>query len=195
MNNEELDRLLKSARVPEREPEFWSDFPRSVTAAIRRGAATSRTDVPERSSRKWAYAAWGFGLAAACVVISLALGVWRGNNSGVATSTMAEAKTYYREIEKLFPNQVRAIVFDRQGAHLVLADHADVPGSPALFVKICGANDCERVITFSGQEFQFEGKQYEVLADEAGRVMLVGDNRVWSGDEAAGSIKIEARLL
>jgi hypothetical protein len=196
MNNDELDQMLKSACVPERGEDFWNAFPSSVTMALRRRVETdSREASSQVRHRKWTYAAWGVGLAAACLVACFALGVWRGANGEGSSGATADARKYYREIERLFPNQVRAIVFDRQGAHLVLADRADVPGSPALFVKICGINGCERVVTFSGQQIQFEGEKYEVLADEKGGVILVGDKRVWAGGMASGPVKIEAQVL
>jgi hypothetical protein len=126
------------------------------------------------------------------------VGFWRGKESGLNTQQLAEARKYYHEIEGLFPNQVKAIVFDQKGAHLVLSESPNVPNSPPLLVKICGPEGCKGFITFSGQNIQANGETYQVLATTDGQVMLVGKTSVWAGNDTANlaqSLKIEAKPL
>src|SRR4051794_17460263 len=117
MNGPELDQLLKSARVPERTDDYWNDFPKEVTVAIRRQAT-----VPVRPESKPLFnlgplSAWGISVAAVCIIAGLALGLWRAHQATALARQLVEARKYYGEIQALFPNQVRAIVFDGQGAH------------------------------------------------------------------------------
>ena len=195
MKPDELDELLKSARVPDRSGEYWENFSRDVTSRIRRQDASARGELCSPRGARWRVAAWGFGLAAVFFFLGLYLGFWRGRDSGVNSGQMAEVKKYYREIEALFPNQVRAIVFDQQGPHLLLSEQADVPKSPALFLKICGPKGCESLVTFSGQSIKVNGEQFEVLADAQGKVIVVGNNRVWAGGDNSGPIRIQSNPL
>lgn len=214
MNNSELDKLLKSEAVPDRPREYWDQFPKKtlVAARSRLGGATAARDrdVAVKARERWSWAAvlrprWalpGAGLAAACLVV-LALGLWRREqpaspHSGFGEQQVAKAQKYYREIEDMFPNQVRAIVFDQQGTHLMLADGADIPPSPPLLVKICGRAGCQQFITFSGQQIRVNGELCDVLVDRNGGVILSGQGLFWSSETASEtnpSLKIEARRL
>lgn len=195
MKPDELDELLKSARVPDRSGEYWENFSRDVTSQIRRRDASARGEWLTSRGVKWRVAAWGIGLAVVCGLLGLHSGFWRGRDAGIDSGQMAEVKKYYREIEALFPNQVRAIVFDQQGPHLVLSERADIPKSPALFLKICGPKGCESLVTFSGQNIKVNGEQFEVLADAQGKVIVVGNNRVWAGGDNSGPIRIQSKPL
>ena len=195
MNSEELNEFLKSAKTPNRPADYWNDFPRQVTTALRRGRGTGgQTERTMHRPLKWRFA-WGLAFAGVFVLIGFALGFWRGHDSGINAGQLAEVKKYYREIEALFPNQVQAISFDRQGPHLVLSERADVPRSPALFVEVCGPKGCESFVTFSGQKIKFGGQQLEILADAEGKVIVVGDKRVWAGGNDSGPIRVQSRPL
>ncbi|HTA31520.1 MAG TPA: hypothetical protein VK731_13595 [Candidatus Cybelea sp.] len=166
-----------------------------MTTALRRGRRTG--EQAERAVHRpfKLRFAWALALAGVFVLIGFGLGFWRGRDSGINTGQLAEVKKYYREIEALFPNQVQAIAFDRQGPHLVLSEQADVPRSPALFVKVCGPKGCESFVTFSGQKIKFGGQQFEILADAEGKVIVVGDKRAWAGGNDSGPIRVQSRPL
>lgn len=216
MNDAQLNDVLKRATVPEREAGYWEQFPGRVTAEVERRrkaaraesrpAATTPTLTGRRTPWSWASVlrfrgakpAFAFGLAAVCIAVGFVLGFWKGHHAPGEGSQLAEARKYLREIEALFPNQVQAIVFDQQGTHLVLAQEPNLAASPALYLKICGPNGCQRVITFSGQQIRVNGDVCEVLADGRGGVLLVGRQLVWSSDQAragGGRYRIEARAL
>ena len=98
----------------------------------------------------------------------------------------------------LFPNQVQAIVFDVAGAHLILAERSNIPDSPALYLKICAADGCQEIVTFSGNVVRINGESFEVLVSGSGVVMLLGQSVVWSSSEpskGAGRLRIAARAL
>jgi hypothetical protein len=192
MTNAELDKLLKSAPTPERDAEYWDDFPGRVTRQLNPVRSPGFSRLGPHPTRRWA---WGLGLAAACAVAGFLLGSWR-TRVAAEERQWAAMQTYFREISAMFPNQLQAIVIDERGPRLVLSEQPDVPTSEPLFVRICRAQGCQSFITFSGQQIQVNGERYEVLSDARGHVLLVGQKLVWSSAEpSAGRLpyRIQAR--
>jgi hypothetical protein len=173
-----LDELLKRVEVPNHSPGYWEAFPKRVTAQIVGGSRSVATAALRPS---WA---WGFALATACLGITLGVGLW------LLARRPAGPKyaKLYREIEAMFPNQVRAIAVDQQGVRLDLADKPDVPASSPLLVNVCRGRQCRAFITFSGQQIRVNGENWEVLADGKGGVFVVGKRSVWSSEEPARQV-------
>jgi hypothetical protein len=197
MNNQDLHEVLKSVSVPDQPPEYWAEFPQRVSRQLRRPEQRAQGFESRRVAKRFV-PAWGIGLALVCVVIAWAFGFWSRKHSPASAQQLAQERKYFREIEALFPNQVQAITFDQQGAHLVLAPEPNVPSSPALYLKICGAEGCQRFITFSGQQIRINGDACEVLVDRQGAVLLVGRDFLWSSSAKAGEkalYRIEAKPL
>ena len=173
MTNRELDELLKSAPVPQRDTEYWDAFPRRVIQGLERSSnqqsrsssASRRAGEPAWTAALWPKAAFAVGLAAVCLVIGLLIGLHQGRRPPGNDLQLAEARKCYGEIELLFPNQVQALVLDATGGHLVLAAEPNVPKSAPLYVKICGTRGCQRFVTFSGQRIAVNGTFFEVLVD------------------------------
>jgi hypothetical protein len=191
MNNEELDQLLKKTDVPKRDAGYWEEFPNQVTREIRRGAPVSETTGRRMNWKIWA----GVGLATACLIGTFFLGVWKGQNQHRSNGDFdtAAARKYFHELEAMFPNRVRAVVFDERGAHLMLSDNADVPRSAGVFLKICDGQQCQKMITFSGQQIQWRGETFEVLTDQQGHVILSGEHSVFSSSrQIANSPRVES---
>jgi hypothetical protein len=212
MNNRELEQLLKSAPTPQWPEEYRSQFPRRVMAKIHwRGTAnpeavgtrSTASQTPYKTGTRWnaslpRLATLGFGLAAVCIILGFVLGSWHGRRGLTDAQELAQARRCYREIAGLFPNQLQGIVFDQQGAKLVLADKPDVPPSPPLYVKICGPAGCNSFVTFSGQQIRVNGDVFEVLVDHRGDVLVVGRNSAWSSEHSAantGRYRITAKPL
>jgi hypothetical protein len=197
MNQNELDRLLKSARPPERTEEYWREFPNRITSQLHRQTQASAALRGGRKLRP--LLAWGLGLATVCIAVGFIMKPQPQLKSHavlpVKKNQLAEARKCYSELEALFPNQLQSIVFGRQGPRMVLADKANVPVSTPLYLRICGLGGCEAFITFSGQQIQVNGEDCEVLADAEGRVILVGNDRVWSETDPSAAIQIEAMPL
>jgi len=93
---------------------------------------------------------------------------------------------------------VQALILDEHGFQFVLAEKADIPDSPAIYLKICGPTACRQFITFSGQQIQVNGDVCDVLADAEGNIILAGKHLVWTSESqvaGTGSFRIEARSL
>jgi hypothetical protein len=196
MNNSDLEKLLRSARVPERPADFWENLPKRVTAKAH--WQTRRKKESSAQPRSRTSLAWAVCIAAACVLIVLPVWISRNRPVQPAGSQLAQAQKYFREIEQLFPNQVRAIIIDDKGPQLVLSDQANVPDETPLYLKICGSRGCQQFVTFSGQQIRVNGETCDVLLDAEGNVLLVGRQIVWSSDSATrdtGGYRIEARRL
>jgi hypothetical protein len=194
MNDNDLEKKLKAARVPEREEDYWESFPRLVSAKLRTAPAGRPT-----VERHWlSRLAWGGGLAFACLMIGFALGHWHGLKQKSDPYALLQNGKMLREVLTLFPNRVRAIVQDEHGVQLVLSDQADVPASTPIYVRICDGRQCSSLVTFSGQELEIAGQKVTVLADAQGGVIVAGPRFAWSSDRpggASGGLKIEARNL
>jgi hypothetical protein len=204
MKDSELDQILKSAPVPDRPQAYWDQFSARVLATVqwlqsRQPAEAALPDGEPFDLRpRLRFATVSLALAAILLLLGSALLILPARRHPITNSQLATARKYFREIEALFPNQVRAIVFDRQGPHLALAERADVPASAPLFLRICVDNGCRDYLTFSGQEIQLDGQTLTVLADAHGGIILAGSQFVWSstariGD--SGDLRIEARNL
>lgn len=195
MNTDDLEKLLRTVVVPERDEEYWERFPAGVTRRLRHVP----DGVAPRSVRRPSFGLrWGLGFATACLAVGLAVGFWSGRRTVAESPELVAMRTYFREIEALFPNQVRSLVIDEQGPRLVLAESANVPRSQPLYVKICGPAGCKRFLTFSGQQIRVNGDTYEVLADGEGGIILLGTNSAWNNTQRAAmkpGYEVEARPL
>jgi hypothetical protein len=192
MNNSELERKLKAARVPEWAEEYWDAFPRRVMSQLKRSS-------PRRvAGRYWMpRLAWASGVL---VCLGVALGIAHRSRSDKADTSLAllQNEKVVREVLSLFPNRVRAIVQDEHGLQLVLSDRPDVPTSPPLWIKFCDGRHCRAAVTFSGQELQIDGEKVQVLADARGGVMLVGNRLFWQSAEpnrVPQNLRFQARPL
>lgn len=176
MTNNELERLLKTSKAPHRDNLFWENLSENVIRRIQQRPPESDAMRPKLRSN---FAPWGIGLATTCLIV----GFWFGFHNPSSRDTkkqLAAARKYFREVESLFPNQMRAIVFENGEARLLLSDKPDVPASSPLFVKICSGKNCRSLVTFSGQQIQINGESFEILSDHKGDILLVGNKSIWS---------------
>lgn len=186
MNNNELDRLLKQASQPEPPAGLTRNLPGRVTARLRHGSSSQSLEMPFRRH------AWVWGLATACVILgAFVVGFWRGQQSAFDPGQLADARRYLHETQALFPNQVKAIIFDKNGPHLVLSEKPDVGASLPVFMTVSNAQTAESIITYSGQQINIHGEPYDVLLNGNNEVFLVGKTRVWSKNSRSGWGKTE----
>ncbi|MCP5534092.1 MAG: hypothetical protein H7A48_13050 [Akkermansiaceae bacterium] len=103
-----------------------------------------------------------------------------------------------REFSALYPNQIRAIIQNDSGIQLELAENTNVKSGRPVLLKVCEPEGCEEIITFGGQSIEVAGHQVTVRTDAEGRVILDGDQLIWSSDlkrNPAPGIHIESHRL
>jgi hypothetical protein len=194
MNNSELNKILKAARVPGRPEKFWAEFPQRVSARLHWKARSSQ----EPAGHWFPRLAWVLGGVAACLLAGFFIGHWRGRTETLAEKGVLQNGKVIREMLATFPNRVRAIVQNEHGLSLVLSDKENVPVSTPLWVQVCDGKHCTAMVTFSGQEVRVGQQNVTILADPGGKIILAGDGFLWSNGKALladGKLKIEAKAL
>ena len=189
--NDDLNNVLKSAKVPERSSGYWEHFPKRVTARLSdpRQSGTA-------ASGNWR---WTLGWSVAGIACGLLLALFFFQRRPTAQTDYAKL---YREIATMFPHQIRAIVADKNGVRVVLADAPNLPPATPLLVNVCAAQQCSYVITFSGQQIPVGTGAADVLTDGSGNIILAGRRFVWSSAEPSqdigryriGASRLEAAL-
>jgi hypothetical protein len=115
MKNTDLDLEIKGLRVPERDPRFWEDFEDRVLKELRTTPANHTP--PEPMLQRLA---WGFGVALACVVLSISTG-----QSGLPKRlyhAVVKHEHALSESVRQFPGHVCALMQDEHGMWKVMED-------------------------------------------------------------------------
>jgi hypothetical protein len=190
MNPEDMDRLLREARVPERSEGYWNDFPARV---IERTRTERMAALRPRQ--------WRLGIAAAlAAAFGLVAGFafWhRHLPSADAYGSLRDGRVL-RELQTRYPGRLQAIIQDGSGLHTQLSESADVSESAPILLEIRDGKDERVVVTFSGQLVRCGDRNVMVLSDLGGQVMLVGDGFFWSRQASsglAGMIHIRAEQI
>lgn len=160
----------------------------ATDAAIIKAARQRMAGIRARKiapSIRWAL--WPLA-AAACLLLVLLTKRPPATPPATASDLQDEAAIIFREVSALYPNQVRAITRGRDGLRLTLADEPDLePGKPFV-LRVCKNSACEDIITFSGQQITVAGHDVTLRADSDGRVILQGDELLWSSDSQESSL-------
>jgi hypothetical protein len=173
----------------------------STDAAILESARARMAGI--RANRRFPIAAWLLWplAAAACFLVAW---LTLGQPTPIAPSRPALAKEedaasiILREFSALYPNQIKAIIRSGTGIQLELADQPGPERGKPLVLKVCDPHGCEEIITFSGQSIEIAGRSVTVRAENGNRVILDGDEFLWSSDfngNPAPGIHIESRRL
>src|SRR5438034_7083998 len=150
MNNRELNDLLRAVKVPEPPQDYWDEFPGDLTRIARPSPSSAQvTRAPGLLQRRSRWRA-AIAFAAACITAAFVI-VYNVGNKSRPDQPIVSIEKCLHEVEALFPNQVRAIIFEKSGARLLLSDAPDVPGAMPVYLKVCDGNVCQHIVTFSGQ--------------------------------------------
>lgn len=194
MNDEHLDRLLRSTRPPTRSAGYWDSFPETIQRRLRREAGSLST-TSEQRSHSWLPLPW---LAPGIAVVAVGLWLlWPGTPASEPAEFTASELQAYREIWSqitgVFPHQVRAVILGPDGPQVVLSDQPNLPASPPVVLRRCASDGCRTALTFSGQAVHLGNRQLEVLTDSHGGVIVADEEMVWP--MSGGSLHLSARLL
>jgi len=195
MTAKDLDAHLRAVPVPAKPPEYWEEFPLRVRAACSRPqgsepTATGHWQQPMPGRLPWN---WLAPAAVAGFVLAGAVLGFLPSTSRISREEEAGYSEVWREVDALFPHQVRSVVFGPGGPELVLSEQANLPAEPTLVVRGCGPAGCTTALTRSGQQVVLGGERLDVLQDAQGNVLVAGSTAVWP--LAPGSLKIQARVL
>jgi hypothetical protein len=192
MNKDDLDRILKGAKAPERQDDYWNEFPARVIRGLQSGSPSLSRARPSP---------WRLGGAlAAAAALGLVIGfaLWhRHQPQGDDYASLRDGRVL-REMQIQYPGRLQAVIQDQDGLHTQLSEAADVPMSDPVLLEIRDGRDHRVVVTFSGQLVRCGGKNVMVLSDAAGQVMLVGEGFFWSRQASAGlsqALKIQAEQM
>jgi len=196
MNDPELDKLLRSAKVPQQTEEQKAEFPADVVRQLSR--PQGRVAAPEVKRPR--FSLWATGFALACLVIGFMVG--RFPDKPIASpQAAAKAPDYaklFKEVAVLFPDRLRGVVVRGGEMELVLADQPERTATNPLLVEICHNGLCRTVITFSGQKLDIDGRSIEVLTGANDRVIVLADNQLWTSQnpsQVVDGLRINAHLL
>jgi len=190
MNEDDLDRMLREAVVPEQPKSYWDKFPGEVVLRL------SSEGNGHRRRRFWPLAAAGFATAGAGLLLGFAL--WHRN--GLRGPDAAELRDgrVLQALETEFPGRLQAIIMDARGVRPQLSALSDVSESDPIWLEIREGKERRVVVTFSGQVIRCGGRDVVVLADHDGQVMLLGPGFLWSPQASAGEaegVEIKAEQL
>jgi hypothetical protein len=178
MSTEDMDRILREARVPERSGDYWGQFPARVIERVRTERMAALRPPPWRLGIAAALAA-AFGLVAG-------FALWHRNIlPGDAYRNLRDGRVL-RELQMRYPGRLQAIIQDGSGLHTQLSQSADVSESDPILLEIRDGKDERVVVTFSGQLVRCGDRNVMVLSDLGGQVMLVGDGFFWSRQASSG---------
>lgn len=187
MNNEELDRLLRrSVTPPERDAEYWRDFPGAVCERIAtlppRDPKTVLHSAPNAfpSGVHWLTRRW-LPLVATLValLVSFETGrrIGRTDPTAIRGEEIREARVLLEELSNFFPGQLIAVSLNGRSPEVVLSPTADLTASTPVIIRMCtgSRNSCQSFITFSGRQIEVDGERYDVLLTAQGDVLVVGE--------------------
>jgi len=107
MNDRDLKSILKTVPVPERDAEYWDDFPSRVRVQLRPAVQ------PAPRPLIWPRLAWAGGLA--CVGLFLFLTILPVH------FFLKNEKTFRRQMAEL-PRQLQTFMADEHGMHYLIAE-------------------------------------------------------------------------
>jgi hypothetical protein len=190
MNQDELDQILRSSRLPERTETYWEGFPRRVTQRLE-----IELEVPIRSS-PWRLGGALIGAAACGLLIGFLL--WHPFSPWDDRFVALYDGRVLRQMQAQYPGRLQAIIQDGSGVHPQLSAAANVSMSNPVLLEIRDGKDHRVIVTFSGQLVKCGGRDVMVLSDVGGQVMLVGDGFFWSRQASSGlsdTVHIQAEQI
>jgi rRNA maturation protein Nop10 len=154
MNEDKLNQILRSARVPERPDEYWGGFPGSVIKRLQ-----VERKVPVRSG-PWRLAA----ALVAAVACGLFLGfvLWHRFSPQEDRFVALRDGRVLREMQAEYPGRLQAIIQDGSGVHTQLSEAANISMSNPVLLEIRDGRDHRVIVTFSGQVVQCGGRSVMV---------------------------------
>jgi hypothetical protein len=180
MNDDDLRQRLHKLRVPEASESARARARHRALIAFQQGGSMRA----EESAWKGFVWRWRAAIALALVVGFLPFLFLKHRNT---SENLANDRQILKQMEKLFPNQVNAVVERNGKVDLSIAQSPVVGADQPVLVVFKRGRESIRVLSYSGHRvcLMLGKKQncFEILATPAGGVILEGEDKVWLASE------------
>jgi hypothetical protein len=191
MTDDELRQQLKGLPVPA--PQEGAEERALHRARVAFEAGRLEQPAPASGS----HLRWLLLGAVGCLLITAAfvLGRWSG------TKEPTDEGRLLAEVQRLFPNQLQAIIHSRAGSDILTSSESSTFSQQPLLVELRENGYRLRIMSFSGQRISVTLHDrpitLEFLLTPDGKVLVAGDNFLWRSDRPAvvDGLQIEARAL
>lgn len=180
MKDDDLRQHLHRLRVPEVSESSRERARYRALIAFQQGGFI-HAEEPAWKGFVWR---WRAAIALAVVVGFLPFLLFKHRNT---SENLADDRQILQQVEKLFPNQVNAVVEENGKVNLSIAQSPVVGSDQPVLVVFKRGHESIRVLSYSGHRVCLRlGKKqncFEILATPAGGVILEGEDKVWLASE------------
>lgn len=179
-HDDDLRQQLHKLRVPEVSEPSRARARHRALIAFQQGGATSLEE-PARKGFVWHWS----GTVALVFVLGLLPFLLLKHH--ITSENLANDRELLQQVEKLFPNQVNAVVEENGKVDLSIAQSAVVGSDQPVLLVFKRGQESIRVLSYSGHRVCLMlGKTrdcFDILATSTGGVILEGEDRVWLASE------------
>jgi len=176
MNDDDLRRQFRKLPVPEASESARARARRRALIAFQQGGAIQ----PEESAWKGLVWSWRGALALALIFGLLPVLFLM---HPAAPENLANDRQLLQQVEKLFPNQINAVVVENGEVDLSIAQSPVVGADQPVLLVFKRGQELIRVLSYSGHRvcLMLDEKKncLEILATPTGGVILESDDQVW----------------
>jgi hypothetical protein len=180
MKDDDLQQRLHKLRVPEASESARARARHRALITFQQ-CGSMPTEEPVRMSLGWCWRG--------AVVLAVALGVlpFLVLRHPITSENLANDRQMLQQTEKLFPNQVNAVVEVNGKVDLSISQSSEVGSDQPLLVIFKQGDNTIRVLSYSGHRvclmLDKTENCFEILATPTGGVILEGEDKVWLASE------------
>jgi len=180
MNDDELRQRLQRFKTPDASESARGRARHRALIAFQQGNSEQTNKAPRPGFGLLGYG--GFVVAFVGVVAA-----FFALRHPAAPENVVDDRQLLQQTEKLFPNQVNAVVDVNGKVDLSISQSAEIGSSQPVLVVFKRGENTIRVLSYSGHRVCLmlggNKKCLEILATPTGGIILEGDDRVWLASE------------